>query len=82
MLQRDCDVVWPGLVELIEKSLNPDAREQQVEIKVMLAMPQASNSASKCGVDRNWEQVCKECAGPSAAQQGLPLLSSKVETHT
>ena len=69
VLQHDCDVVWPGLIKLIEKSLNTDAREQQSEIEVMLAMHHASNSALQRGVDPNWDQICKDasCSLPPCA---------------
>ena len=69
VLQHDCDAVWPGLIKLVEKSLNTDAREQQSEIEVMLAMHHAQTLASKRGSDPNWEQIVKDasCSLPPCA---------------
>ena len=69
VLQHECEIVWPGLISLVEKALNTRAAEQQSEIEVMLAMHAAHAHAFKRDVEPNWPQIEKDasCSLPPCA---------------
>ena len=67
--QHECEVVWPGLIPLVEKALNTQAREDQSEIEIMLAIHKAHAKAINSGSSPNWHQIEKDasCSLPPCA---------------
>ena len=69
VLQHECELVWPGLITLVEKSLNTEAREHQSEIECMLAMHHAQARAVRTGKEPDWQKIESDasCSLPPCA---------------
>lgn len=70
VLHHKCEKYWPKLVDFVQSGLNTEARGEQGEIEVMLAMRNMHNAAITSGKAPDWpkiqESVCHSmppCAG-------------------
>ena len=82
VLNWQCQYAWPRLPDFIQGALNTEARNQQSEIEIMLAMHEAMMHALDSGKDVDWK-VIQSTAGhclPKCAPY-IPTLASYVQNN-
>ena len=57
VLSHEAVSAWPSLIDLVQKSMNTQARESQSEVEILMSMLLQAQARAKAAKDVNWSEI-------------------------